>query len=55
MSEEREKPAVTIGTEVHNVEGEHIGTVRGFTDDGFVVTTRRQGQGQSEKQESVDF
>lgn len=40
MSQEREKPKVTIGTEVRNADGDVLGTVRGFTDDGFVVSTR---------------
>ena len=39
MSQEEEQPTVTIGTEVHNADGERIGTVRGFVgDDEFVVT-----------------
>lgn len=40
MSHEEQPPTVSIGTEVHNADGDHIGTVRGFTENGFVVTSR---------------
>jgi hypothetical protein len=40
MSEERESPTVSIGTELYTENGRAVGTVRGFTDDGFVVSTR---------------
>ncbi len=38
MSEE--KVHVSLGETVYNEDGDAIGTVRGFTDDGIVVTDR---------------
>ena len=38
MSEDN--PRVTLGTEVYTEDGHRIGTVRGFDQDGFFVTTR---------------
>lgn len=35
-----EKPSVTVGTTVYTEAGDEIGTIRGFDDDGFYVTTR---------------
>jgi hypothetical protein len=33
-------PTVTIGSTVYSEDGDPVGTVRGFDDDGFFVTTR---------------
>jgi hypothetical protein len=33
-------PKVTIGTTVYTEDGHEIGTIRGFDEDGFFVTTR---------------
>jgi hypothetical protein len=33
-------PPVTIGTTVYTEDGDALGTVRGFDEDGFFVTTR---------------
>ena len=33
-------PHVTIGTTIYDDEGRRLGTVRGFDEDGFFVTTR---------------
>lgn len=35
-----DQPRVTLGTEVYTEDGDKIGTVRGFDEDGFFVTTR---------------
>ncbi|MFC7167160.1 DUF7130 family rubredoxin-like protein [Halospeciosus flavus] len=35
-----EPPSVSIGTTVYTEDGDEIGTVRGFHEDGVVVTTR---------------
>ncbi|MDS0297301.1 hypothetical protein NDI76_00910 [Halogeometricum sp. S1BR25-6] len=35
-----EKPSVSIGRTVYTENGEKLGTVRGFDDDGFYVSTR---------------
>ncbi|MFC6989826.1 rubredoxin-like domain-containing protein [Haloplanus sp. GCM10025708] len=35
-----ENPTVPIGTRVYDGDGEELGSVRGITDDGFVVSTR---------------
>jgi hypothetical protein len=35
-----DKPIVSIGTELYTEDGDPVGTVRGFDDDGFFVTTR---------------
>lgn len=40
MSHDEEMPTVSIGSEVRDNDGELLGTVRGFTDEGFVVSTR---------------
>lgn len=36
----QESPDVEVGTTVYTEDGEKIGTVRGFDEDGFFVTTR---------------
>jgi rubrerythrin len=38
MSEEA--PSVGLGTAVYDDDGEKLGTIRGFDEDGFYVTTR---------------
>jgi hypothetical protein len=35
-----EKSTVTIGMRVYDEDGEELGSVRGITDDGFVISTR---------------
>jgi ABC-type ATPase with predicted acetyltransferase domain len=35
-----ENPTVTVGTTVYTEDGRALGTVRGFDEDGFFVTTR---------------
>ncbi|ELZ30876.1 hypothetical protein C474_10456 [Halogeometricum pallidum JCM 14848] len=35
-----EKPRVSVGSTVYTEDGEELGTVRGFDDDGFYVSTR---------------
>ena len=35
-----DEPRVTIGTTVYTEDGQALGTVRGFDEDGFSVTTR---------------
>jgi hypothetical protein len=35
-----EKPSVSIGSTVYTEDGDEVGTVRGFDEDGFFVTTR---------------
>jgi|SRR5699024_10441750 len=36
----QESPDVEVGTTVYTDDGEKVGTVRGFDEDGFFVTTR---------------
>jgi rubrerythrin len=36
-----EEPRLTVGQTVYDDDGTEIGTVRGFDEDGFFVTTRR--------------
>ncbi|SFR32750.1 DUF7130 family rubredoxin-like protein [Halogeometricum limi] len=35
-----QKPTASIGTVVYTEDGRELGTIRGFDDDGFFVTTR---------------
>lgn len=47
MSQEEPETVVSIGQTVYDDDGSDLGTVRGFTDDGFVVTTREGMDGLS--------